>query len=115
VTTTDLDAIRADALAGPWQALVLDECGDPFDEESFAELLAHTAAGDPTDVTVVVVRDSALEPNSDGQRLTGAYDVLDLLCEWRAIEEPDEALARWEQAKAVAAALNARAGAVVPA
>jgi hypothetical protein len=113
VPTFDLDAIRAEALAGPWKALVLDECGDPFDEETFVDEMAHVHESGAADVTIFVGRASAL---AHAECLAACdYAMLDLLCEWRDIEEPDEALARWEQAKAVAAALNARAGAVVPA
>jgi hypothetical protein len=111
VTTTDLEAIRTDALAGPWKALALDEQDIPFDDETFADEMTHMHESGVADVTVLVGRASVL---AHAECLAAcAYDVLDLLYEWRDIEEPDEALARWEQAKAVAEALNARAGQAV--
>lgn len=106
MTSFDLDAIRASAVSGPWKALALDECGDPFDEETLADEMAYIAETDPADVTVVVARGGALEANADGRPFTGKYTALDVLYRWEDIEEPDEVLARYELAKTVAEALN---------
>lgn len=101
---TGLPESLADALAGPWTAVLSD--GDGFVYES----IGHVDDGDY--VNVSVVRRSAA-PVDD--RLPGSYDPRDVLYQHDTFDAPEdgaEIAERWAQAQAIADALNAPAGPV---
>jgi hypothetical protein len=96
-----------DHLRGPWRAILADECGDVVDSLDGFE---------PDDeVTITIRRGSAL-PDEDGE-LPGTYRSGDIIELWDGlyVEDGDpstDAPARWAQAQAMAAGLNAAAEAV---
>lgn len=81
---------------GPWIAVMSDRWGDLRDSvEDFDS---------DDEIEIAVVRGTAAP---QGTRRPGSYRSIDVLCEWDDLDT-DNAADRWEQAKAVAAALNAR-------
>lgn len=119
VQPTPATDLAADALCGPWQAVLADRHG--FVYNSVTDAVENVE--DPyEEVTVTVVRGTALPTDRDGTtgcrlRLPRSYnsgDVayeIDDVCLVDADDPSVEAEARWVQAQAMAAGLNA-AGAV---
>lgn len=92
---------KSDALRGPWMAVLSDNHG----------FVGDSVAGfdDGESIEIAVVRGSALP--KDGRR-PGTWKPEDVLYELDVMDfdDEEEAAARWEQAQAVATALNAYAG-----
>ncbi|GAA0720171.1 hypothetical protein Drose_06460 [Dactylosporangium roseum] len=102
--------IRAEALAGRWEAVLSDLGGhvEQIDE------LREWHEDDLGETRISIVRRSAVPtgPDADGNRyLPVRHNGEDLLIEWGDFEEYDEVEARWVQAEAMVAGLNAAAGA----
>ena len=98
---SELPDALADALRGPWTAVLSD--GDGF----VYGCIAHVENGDY--VNISVVRRTAA-PVDD--RLPGSRDPRDVLFEHDTFDAPEdgaEIAERWAQAQAIAAALNALA------
>lgn len=98
--------LRAEALAGPFEAVIADRYGDviPLDELRNAD--------DPDELEVSIRRRSALPsgPDAGGERrLAGVTNGGDIVAEWSGFEELDEVEACWVRAEAMAAGLNAAA------
>lgn len=101
----DRKQISAEALAGPWQAVLADRFGEVMTIDEFDEWQV-----DPDDVKVVIVRGTAVptDRHDTGElRLPGSWRSDDRLVEFDDFEEPEEVEARWAQAQAMAAGLNA--------
>ncbi|GAA2623857.1 hypothetical protein GCM10010399_63930 [Dactylosporangium fulvum] len=108
------DELRAEALAGPWQAVLADRYGYAYQDVTDA----RKNIADPDDeVRITIVRGTALPNNRSGDelRLPGSYQSGDQIFEIDAyLEDEDPSIGaevRFEQAKAMAAGLNAAAGA----
>lgn len=101
------DDIRAEALTGPWEAVIADRYGFVFDAQDIQEEDELDSDDLPQ---VVIVRRSATPagPDADGdRRLPGTYNAEDRAAEWDGFGNGAELLARWAQAEAMAAGLNA--------
>lgn len=109
------DDVRAKALAGPWLAVLSDRYGFVYDCVEDARESAEDG-----EVSISVVRDSAMPSDRGGTtgvllRLPGSYHSGDKAYELDDVylDDPDDqsiaAAARFEQAKAMAAGLNAAA------
>jgi len=97
--------LRAEALAGPFEAVIADRYGDviPLDD--------LRSADDPDELEVTIRRRSALPfSNGEERRLSGVTAGGDIVAEWSGFEEHDEVEACWIRAEAMAAGLNAAAG-----
>lgn len=97
--------LRPEALAGRWEAVIADTYG-------WVTSLDEVARGDDAagEFRIAIVRGSAAPtgPDVDGmRRLPGSYKGDDHLVEWLGLEDYDEITARWVQAEAMAAGLNA--------
>lgn len=111
--------IAAEALRGPWQAVLLDSYGYVLSTDEFQE-----DGTDPDEVRIVIVRGTAAPVPDGGDtaslRMPGTYSGGDLLVEFEGSdfegETEEEAmrsvLSRLVQAQAMAAGLNAAAQAV---
>ncbi len=95
--------MRAEALRGPWEAVLTETAGWVMTLDDFEE---------PGDARISIVRRTAAPggPDADGdQRLPGTYNSDDHLIEFCDFEEFDEVEARWVQAQAMVEGLNAAA------
>lgn len=107
------DNIRAEALAGPWQAVLADRYGNVY--PSVAAALEE--AEDPDEeVLISVVRGTATPTDRGGDlHAPGTHHSGDVVFEIEAYLEDDDpsvgAEARFAQAEAMAAGLNAAGGA----
>jgi hypothetical protein len=94
----------SDALRGPWVAILTDNYGWPRTVDDFEE-------GGNDIPEIAVVRGSAAPNGPAGIYCRpGSYQSDDLLYEIDCFDDRDELAMRWEQAQAVADALNALAG-----
>lgn len=104
-TGTDAEVVR-EALDGPWLAYLSDADGfviaSPVD--------ADNDGAEPEDLRIQVVRRSALPAEDVGDlRMPGTWASPDRIVEWDDFDDWDEVKARWVQAQAMAAGLNAAA------
>lgn len=100
------DKIRDEALNGPWESVLTDNSGWEINPEYLDDY-------EPDDVRISIVRGTAA-PAASGpvgaRRLPGTYNSDDHLIEFDDFEDLDEVRARWVQAQAMAAGLNAAVG-----
>ena len=97
-----LDAVRVEALRGPWMAIVADEHGSLIDDQELDEY-------NPDGLTVQIVRGTAApgtRPDGDANRLPGTYASADHLVTFDDFDDPDEVRARWIQARVMVTGLN---------
>lgn len=101
MTTTDADALR-----GPWQAVLAWRDGYVTTWND-----ADEACADHDDLRIAIVRDTAVPTDRDGDgmlRMASTYKSTDHLIEWDGeyFDDLDEVRARWLQAQAMVAGLN---------
>lgn len=106
------DRVIKEALRGPWLAVLSDRSGFVFDSVEDAR-----ESVEDEEVTIAVVRGSCMPNDRNGTtgvllRLPGSYQTGDRAYEVEAyIDDPDDASigadARYAQARAMAAGLNA--------
>lgn len=100
--TTPIDQTTADALAGPWQAVLAYREGFPLTIEEF-----NSDGVDPDDVRIQIVRGTAAPANYHGNlRLPGCFQSADKLVEFDDFEEDEEVAACWARAQAMVVGLN---------
>lgn len=90
------------ALSGPWVAVLTDQYGWPID-------LDGDDAGGETFAQIAVVRGSAAPETPGLTRRPRTYQASDVLYEVTDFDSDEELAQRWEQAQAVAEALNTTA------
>lgn len=101
------EKIRAEALAGPWVAVLAASDG--------WLVIVDAEEDDPEDVQIAIVRRSAAPVDDYGvDRLPGSYASPDHLVRFDDFEDWAEVRACWVQAQAMVAGLNA-AGPAAPA
>lgn len=107
---------NAEHLRGPWAAILADSMGFVYESEADARENAEDPENEEFEVSVRRGTAAATRPAGDRARLPGSYSVGDLAYEiddvWMNDEDDSVTVAaRFAQAQAMAAGLNAAGGA----